>query len=411
MAAHAKLAPALGLAVLLSAGPAGAEPRPAGLRPDPTSVEGGLWGLFDKAEQQAKAKAELNADSALNAYVRAVGCKVAEEHCADLRIYVMDRPFFNASMAPNGYSEVWSGLLLRVEDEAQLAFVLGHEFSHFAENHSIEAHQAQKSRANAALALSVGIAVLGAAAAYSAGTPQDAQTIIDATGNLIDVVYLGMIASYFAFSREHESEADRLGLGRISEIGYSAEAGAGIWRAMQAEAAVSDFPRVRKSEGKASIFNSHPLSAARVSALSAQAQTLPKGGESGRARHRAAIRPHLARWLRDDLRRRDFGQTLHLLDRLARDGEDLGVINFYRGEGYRLRRGDGDLARAREAYLAAVAHADAPPAAWRELGDIRRRDKDAAGARAAYEGYLAKAPQAEDAWLVKDALNSLGGGI
>ena len=67
-----------------------------------------------------------------------------------------------------------------------------------------------------------------------------------------------------------------------------------------------------------------------------------------------------------------------------------------------MRRGEGDLARARDAYLASTVQQDAPAAVWRELGDIRRRDGDLAGAQAAYETYLAKAPQAEDAWLVQD---------
>ena len=118
----------------------------------------------------------------------------------------------------------------------------------------------------------------------------------------------------------------------------------------------------------------------------------------------------LAAWLRDDLRRRDFGGTLVVIERLAVDGEDLGVLNYYRGEAYRMRRGEGDLARARDAYLASTAQPDAPAAVWRELGDIRRRDGDIVGAKAAYETYLAKAPQAEDAWLVQDGLSNLGNG-
>ena len=75
-----------------------------------------------------------------------------------------------------------------------------------------------------------------------------------------------------------------------------------------------------------------------------------------------------------------------------------------------MRRGDGDLAKARDAYLTAAVHADAPAAVWRDLGDIRRRDGDLAGARTAYESYLAKAPQAEDAWMVQDSLSSLDKG-
>ena len=386
--------------------PAAAQ-RAAGLRPDVSSVEGGLWAVMDDAEQDAKTRADLNTDPALNAYVREVMCKVAAAYCSDLRVYVMDRPFMNASMASNGYSEVWSGLLLRATDEAEFAYVLGHEVSHFTENHSIEEHQARKTRANVGMALTVVVAVAGAASAAGATSASEAQSIMDATGNMIDLIYLGQVASLFKFSRAQEAEADLLGQKRAAAAGYDPAAAAQSWRGLVLETKGSDFKRVREGETRTSVFSSHPLSSDRIAALDTQGATLKSGGERGRARHRAAIRPHLAVWLREDLRRRDFGGTLVIIDRLAADGEDLGVLNYYRGEAYRMRRGEGDLARARDAYLASTVQPDAPPAVWRELGDTRRRDADIAGAKVAYQTYLARAPQAEDAWLVQDSLSSL----
>lgn len=397
----------LALAAALASAPVVAQERAAGLRPDVTSAEAGFWSVMDDAEAQAKTRADLNSDPALNAYVRGVMCKVAAAHCPDLRVYVMDRPIMNASMAPNGYSEVWSGLLLRATDEAELAYVLGHEVSHFTENHTIEAHKAKKMRANVALAATVVVAVAGAASAASAGTASEAQSIMDATGNTIDLIYYAQIASFFRFSREQEAEADLLGQRKLAAAGYDPAAAPESWRGLIAETKGSDFKRVRDSGTRNSVFSSHPLSSDRIAALDGQAKALTAGGDRGRERYRAAIRPHLGVWLRDDLRKRDFGQTLVVIDRLAASGEDLGVLNYYRGEAYRMRRGDGDLPRARDAYLVAAVHADAPPATWRELGDIRRRDGDLAGARTAYETYLAKAPQAEDAWLVQDSLSSL----
>lgn len=382
--------------------------RAVGARPDPASEAGGLWGQSDKAETEARAKAELNHDPALTAYVRGVACKVAAEYCGDVRVYVMDRPFFNAQMAPNGYMEVWSGLMLRARDEAELAFVLGHETSHFAHEHSLLAWRAAKTRANTAMAISAVIMVAGAAAGAQAGSASSAQSTMDAANALSDVVYLAAVASLFSFSREQESEADRLGFERAVAAGYDPSAGATIWRTLMAETAASDFDKVRKQATTASIFATHPLTTERIAALEAQAKGRP-AGDRGRARYRAAIRPHLSAWLKDDMRRRDYGETLHIIARLAEDGEDLGVLKFQEGEVYRRRRGDGDQARALEAYVAASAHADAPVAVWREIGDLQVKSGAPDKARAAYETYLARAADAQDRWIVEASLKKLTG--
>lgn len=386
-----------------------AGPRAAGLRPAENTDEGGLWSASDKAEDAAKTKAEVNADPALTAYVRGVACKVASAYCNDVRVYVMDRPFFNAQMAPNGYMEVWSGLLLRATDEAELAFVLGHETSHFSHQHSLNAWRAAKTRSNAVMALSVAVAVAGAAAGANSGSASAARSINDAAGAVVDVIYLAAIASLFSFSREQEEDADRLGADLAIKAGYEAKAGGDLWRALQAETAASDFPKVRNEQTVASIFSTHPVTNDRIAALDALATARPEGGDAGRARYRAAIRPHLGAWLKDDLRRRDYGQTLHLIDRLAADGEDLGVLGFYRGEAYRRRRGEGDPALALDAYKAASAHPDAPTAVWRELGDLQLKAGQSDGARQSYAAYLDKAPTAQDRWLVEANLKKLTG--
>ena len=98
---------------LLAAAPSVAQQRMPGLAPSPESAEAGLWTASERAEQQARMSARLNADPVLNAYVRDLACEAAPEYCDELRVYVMDQPAFNAMAAPNGYLEIWSGLLLR----------------------------------------------------------------------------------------------------------------------------------------------------------------------------------------------------------------------------------------------------------------------------------------------------------
>lgn len=378
-------------AILAEAPPAPAPPpAPSRERPDITTDEGGLWGMSDRAEIEARSSGQLESDPALNAYLREVACRVAGAHCGDIRLYVMNRPYFNAQMAPNGYMEVWSGLLLRAEDEAQLAFVLGHEVGHYSERHSLSTLRTVRGRANAAAVFSIVTAAAG----------------VPVVG---DLVYLGTIASVFGFSREKESEADMIGFDRAVLSNYDPSAGQKLWNNLIAETRASDNPDIRRQETRGSIFRTHPLSYERVEALTARAAQA-SGGETHRERYRAAIRPFLDEWLRADLRRRDYGQTWLVLDRLGAHGEDLGIVEYYRGEINRIRRGEGDRERAIQHYTNAIAQPDAPAAAWRELGEYAARGNSNAEAAQLFTTYLERAPDAGDRALIEARIAQLTGG-
>lgn len=379
-------------------------PRPPHLRPpDAASPEAGLWYQSDKAEVAAKSSGELDGDIELTAYVRRLECRVAAEYCDDMRVYVFDRPFFNAQAAPNGYVEVWTGALLRARDEAELAFILGHETTHFAMNHSVVAEAELKSRMSTAMILSLVLAAGAATATYSAGGTQAPNT-----GGLSNIFYLSAIAGYFSFNREQESEADRLGLKRAVAAGYDPGAGARLWTRIIGEQLHSDFERVRKRPATGSLFDNHPLDGERLDVLKRLAADSGQTGLSGAEALRAVIRPHLSALLRDDLRRRDYGQTLYIIEQKLADhlGDD-GVLNYFRGECFRQRRGEGDAENALAAYISATAFPDAPAAAWREIGAYYERQHDASRAAAAYHAYIDHAPTAQDRWLVEASLKKL----
>jgi predicted Zn-dependent protease len=170
-----------------AAPPAASSSPPPAVTPRPTAPEeAGLWDLADESERDAQNSAELNPDPALNAYLQDLACRVAAGHCRDIRLYVMNRPFFNAMMAPNGYTEIWSGLLLRADNEAEAAFVIGHEIGHFTEQHSVAMQDVVRERMNAALVAGM---VLGAAAAgAAANSPTSAGAISDAANAISNVM-------------------------------------------------------------------------------------------------------------------------------------------------------------------------------------------------------------------------------
>src|SRR5262249_44749862 len=178
-------------------------------------------------------------DEKLNAYVSGVICKLAGEYCPSIRVYIIDTPDWNASAAPNGMVQVNTGMLLQVKNEAQMAFVLGHEITHYVHRHSLE-----KSRkvVNTAGFLKVfGLAMAGVGAGVGAD-PRGAISL----GNMLGLY------SVTAFSRDEERDADDGGFKRATALGYSPTEAASIWVNMVAEyKADPNFSR-------SATFSSHP---------------------------------------------------------------------------------------------------------------------------------------------------------
>ncbi len=394
--------------------------RAPGQKPVAKSLEAGIWAETAKAELQAKTSGEREFSPELDAYVNSVLARVTGPYSGDVRLYVMDRPFFNASMAPNGYTEVWTGLLLRCQTEDELAFVLGHESGHFRHSHSVKTYQALKDGQTAALAATVLLSVVAMGAAANASSVQAAQSISQATSGLIDIVYLGSVAAFLGYSRETEGQADSYGLIYMRQAGYYPGSAPDVWRDRLDETAASDFEKVRNSPARINVFGDHPLERDRLTSLIRQDKLLNSGAPStrsedqaktARAAYRAHIRPFLSTWLKDDLRRQDYGQTLFVVKKLGVDGQDMGVLNFYAGEAYRLRGQKGadgsDLENAVTAYKKALENPDAPKETYRQLGDVFRRLNATKDAIDAFTAYLKASPDAPDAWMVQDQIDTL----
>lgn len=378
----------LSLVLVVVAGAVDLPPQTAGRRPALDTDEAGLWLVMDKEEERLKTSAMLERDPALNTYVRGVVCRLTAEFCRDVRVYVINQPYFNASMAPNGAMLVYTGLLLRSENEAQLAFVLGHETGHYVGRHSLEQWRKLKNTAGALMIFSIGASVAG----------------VGALGTLAE---LAAASSIYGYSRDKEREADDFGFKVMTGAGYAGRECAETWRYLVEETKHSDSKKTRKSETRGSIFRTHPLTSERIETLDALAKSTVGAGNLGIDGFRAVTEPHLSEWLKDDLRRRDYGESLFLIDRLIADGRSPGIVYFYKAEAYRLRHKDGDDRLALTNYERAMGYSDAPAATWRELGQSYWRAGDKEKADASFRHYLELAPEAEDRLIVEDYLKRL----
>ena len=378
------------LAALLATAPPAllaVDPARPGQRPSAGSDEDELWYAMERAERDLQQHPTRVRDPALNAYVGGVACRVAAEHCGDMRVYIVEQPWFNASMSPNGMMIVWTGALLRFQDEAELALVLGHEFAHFRQRHSLQ--QWRRAKRSSAFLGSFGLLAWGGGAG--------------AAGYLANI--LGT-ASMYQFSREAEREADRIGFAVATGEGYDAHAGARLWQRMK------DEEDARRYGKPVPVFASHPKTAERLEDVrtAAEASGQP-AGESGREDYRRAVRPFLVHWLELELSRRMYDSSVRVITDLRAQAEPelQATYAFFEGEAHRRRGAEGDLARAHALYAEAVALPDPPAAAHREHGLALRAQGRPEDAAAALRHYLELSPGAEDAAFVHQYLSELEG--
>ncbi|WP_239017035.1 M48 family metallopeptidase [Sphingomonas ginkgonis] len=368
-----------------------------GYRPTETD-EIGLWQQLGRVEEEVAGSNLLIRDPGLNAYLKELIGKVGGPAARDMRIYLVHVADFNAAMFPTGFAIVFSGLLLRMRDEAQLAGVIAHESSHFLLRHQIRQWRDLKRKSDifSVLAMAAGVAG-GAAGIY--------------TGNMTQLAQLATVLSLFRYSRQLEAEADALGLKLIAEAGYSPMAMSDTWLQLIGEIEASAAQRRKRPDRGYSIFATHPAPADRMIdlKLSAAELTVPgKRYDSGRERYLreiAAIRPML---LDDQVRLNDPGASLYVIDALARDGWN-GLLRYYEGEVLRLQGGPLRTDRAALSYAAAVAYPDAPADAWRWHGTMELKAGRPAAGRAALQRYLAMTPAAPEAPFVRQMIATAGG--
>lgn len=347
------------------------------IKPDIATDEGGLWSLMAREETRLRRSPFLLKDDRLHGYVQDIACRLGGEHCPDIRVHLVRTPHFNATMAPNGMMQIWTGLLLRVDNEAQLAAVIGHEIGHYLERHSLDRLRDAKSRA----AFGQFMGLFG---------------VVGAIGSL------ATLAGAFAYSREQESTADRIGATLMRKAGYDAGEAARVWENMLLEL------KARPSEGwdNSPMFAFHPPAAERQAALKRFAET-ERGGVVRSAEWQSMVRPFMRDWLGEEIKRGQHDESLALLTRLMARSPESPDFAHARGEVRRLRAKEGDLDAALDDYRKAIGLGAEPAEAHRGMGMIHRVRADAAQARTSFRRYLELAPAAADAELIKSYLEEL----
>jgi beta-barrel assembly-enhancing protease len=353
----------------------------------------GMWQQYERVEEEISGSNLLIRDPSLTRYLGSIAERVGGPAAKDLRVYLAHIPEFNAFMTPTGFMVVFTGLLTRMRDEAQLAGVIAHEAGHFLRRHQVRMWRDLKRKSSLLNIFAMGAGVGGAAAGVYAG-------------DLVQLTQMGTILSLYAYSRNLEAEADAMGLKQIEQAGYDPLAMGETWQQLIQETEASAKMRRKRARRGYSLLATHPAPRSRMLDLTASAAEVRQPArqyDRGRERYLAAISSHRRMMLDDQVKLNDPGASLYILNNLAKDGWD-GLLRYEEGEVWRLRGAPGDKQRAAQSYAAAIAYPDAPAEAWRAHGYELLRLGRAEEGKAALRTYLSLAPQAPDRLMVAQAI-------
>jgi predicted Zn-dependent protease len=351
--------------------------------------EMGLWKEMERAEEEIAGSNLLITDAKLTGYLKDIIGTVGGPAAKDFRIYLAHIPDFNAMMFPSGFAVVFTGLLLRMRNEAQLAGVIAHESGHFLRRHMIRSWRDQRRKTD--------IFAIGSMLAGIGGAGAGVYL-----GDYVQLAELGTLLSLFHYSREMEAEADAMGARLIADAGYSPIEMSTIWQQLIGEETASAHYR-RKNRHRGGLFDTHPSDDARMADLKADALEVTVPGHTYntyRDRYLSMIGDIRPTLLDDQVKLNDPGASQYLIETLALDGWN-GLLRFYEGEVWRLRNRPGDQQRAEQSYAAAVVYPDAPADAWRWHGISLMKQGRTAEAKAAFARYLTMKPDAPDAAWVR----------
>jgi predicted Zn-dependent protease len=216
--------------------------------------DGDVLSLSNQQYQEFMKTAKLSTNAENTAMVKRVGQNLATAVTnymnangmgADLQNFnwtfnLVENKEANAWCMPGGLICVYEGILPLTKDEPSLAIVLGHEIAHAVARHSAEQMSTQIKQQ---YGMQIGAAVLG-----GMGVGSNTSSIIQA------IAAQGFNFKNLSYSRNHESEADHMGLIFAAMAGYDPQVAVAFWQRM---AAASNNQR-------SEFLSDHPSDATRI---------------------------------------------------------------------------------------------------------------------------------------------------
>lgn len=214
-----------------------------------------------KIMRQIRADPSYMDDPEIASYLSNLGHRLivnSEEADANqsFEFFAVEDPSINAFALPGGFMGFNSGLIIAAQSESELAAVMAHEIAHVTQKHLARMIASQKYDLVKMLA-----ALAAAIVAARSNNPQASQAVLIAS-------QASMIQSKLDFTRNHEKEADRIGLNILLDAGFDPQG------------MTTFFDRLQKSgrfyeNGAPSYLRTHPITYERIADIQNRTREMP----------------------------------------------------------------------------------------------------------------------------------------
>ncbi|MGZ5052654.1 MAG: M48 family metallopeptidase [Methylobacter sp.] len=198
-----------------------------------------------QAFDNLKKEKPISRNSQYNRIASCIAGAITQVTGGNWEVVVFEDQTPNAFALPGNKIGVHTGMLQLVDNQDQLAAVIGHEVGHVLARHSNE-------RASQEMAVSQGLNIIQAISAPQTPLGQTAMGM------------LGVGAQYgilMPYSRTHESEADKIGVELMAKAGFDPQQSVSLWQKMD---------RVSQGQQPIEFMSTHPSHATRIQDLQQQ---------------------------------------------------------------------------------------------------------------------------------------------
>lgn len=203
-------------------------------------------------------EAVINDDAEIQQYIESIGHQLAAHSMSPstpFHFFVVMDPSINAFAGPGGYIGVHSGLILLTESESELASVLGHEIAHVTQRHLYRSVESAGRMSIPSIAATLAAILIGTQ------SPMAGQAALMG-------VQAGNVQFQLNFTRDHEMEADRVGMSTLFDSHYDPRSMPVFFERMQ------QATRYYGS-GVPEFLRTHPMSESRIADTRGRADTYP----------------------------------------------------------------------------------------------------------------------------------------